>query len=81
MKITFKLFARYAELTGVDEYVVDVPDGATAAEALAELRQTVSNGSRLPERTMLAVNMEHVLGDTVLADQDELALLPPLAGG
>lgn len=76
-----RLFARYAEIAGGEEFTLDLEQNATVAQAVAILRQRVPNGAGLPEQPMVAVNQEHALSDRVLCDGDEMALLPPLAGG
>ncbi|HUF50314.1 MAG TPA: MoaD/ThiS family protein [Longimicrobiales bacterium] len=81
MRIRLLLFALYRDLTGVDELVVDVAEGADAASALAALRARDARFAPLPERPVIAVNREYTLLDTILHEGDELALLPPVAGG
>ena len=76
-----KLFARYAEITGSEEVALDLPEPATVADAVLLLRAKVPNGELLPERPLVALNQEHVLPEDCLREGDELALLPPLAGG
>jgi MoaE-MoaD fusion protein len=81
MRINLLLFALYRDLTGVDETAVEVADGATAADALAELRASDTRFLLLPERPVVAINRVYAGLDERLADGDELALLPPVAGG
>jgi molybdopterin converting factor small subunit len=81
MRIRLLLFALYRDLTGVHELDVEVQDGADAASALAALRARDARFAPLPERPVIAVNREYALLDTRLRDGDELALLPPVAGG
>jgi MoaE-MoaD fusion protein len=81
MRIQLLLFALYRDLTGVDEMTVDVPDGATAGSAIAALRAADRRFVALPERPVVAINREYALLDERLSDGDELALLPPVAGG
>lgn len=81
IRVTARLFAQYLELTGADTEVLDLPSGSTVADAVAALRSRLANGHLLPDRPLVAVNLRHALLDQVLADGDELALLPPLAGG
>ena len=50
------------------------------ADALAYLR-ALPGGAELPARPLCARNLAHVGADAALADGDELAVLPPLAGG
>ncbi|MCZ6856858.1 MAG: MoaD/ThiS family protein [Gemmatimonadetes bacterium] len=79
--VTVRAFARYAEILGLEETTLELDEPATVSDAVKLLRSSIPNGSRLPERPLVAINREHVLAETPLQDGDELALLPPLAGG
>ncbi len=81
IRVTIKLFAQYEELVGAPSVELELPQGATVADAVAALRRRSPNGGLLPERPMAALNLVHALRDQRLTDRDELALLPPLAGG
>ncbi len=81
MRIRLKLFARYAELLGASEVSLELPAGATVRDAIECIRSGHPNGRLLPERPLVAVNLNHVLPDRPLDDGDELAVMPPLAGG
>ncbi len=81
IRVTMKLFAQYAELLGAQRVDLELPEGATVADAVAALRRQAPGGSQLPERPLAALNLVHVLPNQRLSDRDELALLPPLAGG
>jgi molybdopterin converting factor subunit 1 len=81
MRVTVLMFAQYRDLAGTGETEVEVPERATAAAAVARLRARGSGFARLPATPAVAVNQEYVALETVLRDGDELALLPPLAGG
>lgn len=81
MRIRLLLFALYRDLTGVGELDIDVQDGSSAAAAVAALRERGARFARLPERPVVAVNREYAQLDVQLRDGDELALLPPVAGG
>jgi molybdopterin converting factor small subunit len=74
------LFASYAEMLGLDTVELTLEDGATVGDALDRLRAH-PGGGRLPTRPLCAVNLTQVGLDTPLATGDELAVLPPLAGG
>ncbi len=74
------LFARYAELFGAPEVVVTLPTPTNGAGVLDALRQ-FPGGVSLPGSPFLVRNGAQVaLGDR-LEPGDELALLPPMAGG
>jgi molybdopterin converting factor small subunit len=81
IRVTVRLFAQYAELLGREEVSLELDPRATAAQAITRLRREVPGGAQLPERPLVAVNLRHVGGDEPLGDGDEVALLPPLAGG
>lgn len=81
MRIRLLLFALYRDLAGVEELSLDVPGGSTAGDVVLRLRRDDSRFARLPERPVVAVNREYSLLDSTLSDGDELALLPPVAGG
>jgi molybdopterin converting factor small subunit len=80
MQVRILLFAQYREAAGAGEVLFDLPAGATASDAVARLR-AVHPSPLIPEKPVVALNMSYAsLGD-VLCEGDELALLPPVAGG
>ena len=82
MNVEVKLFALLRERAGSDRVEVELPDGASVAEALTALRAQPGLGD-LIERTpvTMAVNREYAAPETTLAEGDELALIPPVSGG
>jgi len=81
MQIRYLLFATYRDMTGVAEGELELPVGATAGAAVEALRARGAPWSALPDRPVVAVNEEYARLDRPLTDGDELALLPPVAGG
>jgi molybdopterin converting factor small subunit len=79
--VTCRLFARYAELFNRESLTLALPAGATVADAVEALRSQLPRGDQLPPRPLVAVNLEHALMGRALQPGDEMALLPPLAGG
>lgn len=75
------LFGRYAEMVGLECMALTLPSGATAADAVGALRARAPTAAALPACPLIAVNREHVAPEHPLRDGDEVALLPPLAGG
>jgi molybdopterin converting factor subunit 1 len=75
------LFARYAELAGRPEVDLSLPAPATVADVLRQLRGSLPGAERLPDRPLAAVNQIHAQPDAVVHEGDEIAFLPPLAGG
>jgi molybdopterin synthase sulfur carrier subunit len=74
------VFASYAEALGLDALELTLEDGGTVADAISRLR-SLPGGDRLPPKPLCAVNLSQARPDTRLTTGDELALLPPLAGG
>jgi sulfur-carrier protein len=74
-------FAHYAELVGRDETVVTVAMPATVSDVVREVRAGLHGAQGIPERPLTAVNAQHARLDQSVQDGDEIALLPPLAGG
>ena len=80
LSIRVLLFARYAELLGHSELILDLPAGATVRDAVDRVRG-LPGGGRLPARILVARGVEQVGYDAGLAASDELAFLPPMSGG
>jgi len=74
-------FARYEEFVGAPQLQLELASGATVADAVQHVRSSVSGGEQLPAAPLVAKNQRHVQHDAVLENGDELAFLPPLAGG
>ena len=79
--VQIRFFARYAELAGCETTTLAVPVPATVADVVAEVRRAIPGAAALPERPLAAVNMRHVKLDAPVSDGDEVAFLPPVAGG
>jgi molybdopterin converting factor subunit 1 len=80
MTITVLLFASYADAFGRPQLDVPVPPGSTVGDIVARVRE-VGDSGRLPPRPLVAVNQEYARYDQVLEEGDEVALIPPVAGG
>jgi molybdopterin converting factor small subunit len=80
MHVRVLLFASYADRLGMESVRVALPVAATVADALEQVR-SLPGGEQIPPRPLCAVNLSHVSLDAALREGDEVALLPPLAGG
>jgi MoaE-MoaD fusion protein len=76
VKITVRLFAGLRERAGSGKRQLDLPEGAAAADVWAPLEL----GDE-PPGLLYAVNQAYAARDAVLADGDEVALIPPVSGG
>ncbi|MHB1168678.1 MAG: MoaD/ThiS family protein [Longimicrobiales bacterium] len=81
MRVRLLLFARYRELAGTAELELELPPDATAADAVDALRARSSDCSRIPAQPVVAINQDYAALTARLSPGDELALLPPVAGG
>jgi len=81
MRIRIRAFAIYREMLGREVIDLDLPDGVTPRLVFEQLFRDRDDLPRLKRATMFAVNREYVDGERPLALGDELALIPPVAGG
>ena len=79
MTVTVLLFASYAESLGTGTLTLDLPDGARVEDALSRVR--ARSGSALPPRPLVAINQIYARITDALRSGDELAIIPPVAGG
>ncbi len=80
MTVTVLLFASYADAFGGDSAAVTVPDDATVADVVGALLAR-PGGERLPPRPAVAVNQRYAGWSQTLNAGDEVAIIPPVAGG
>lgn len=74
------LFARYADELGGESVIVTLPATATAADVLAAIR-ALPGAERLPPSPIVAVNQRYARPADAVRPGDEIALIPPVAGG
>lgn len=78
MNIRAVFLARLRREAGLEEIPLSVPEGASVRQMAQQLEQ--ERGLSLGG-CMVAVNEAYATPDTVLHDGDEVAFLPPVAGG
>ena len=81
IRIRVRLFAIQRELAGARELGLDVPEPATveaAWTAIVALHPAIAPGRPF---VRFARNGDYAEPDTLLADGDELAIIPPVSGG
>ena len=72
-------FGVLRELLGDEHHSMTFPAGATVGDLVVEMRS--HSEGQVWDRIAVAVNREFAPGTHVLADGDEVALLPPVSGG
>ena len=80
MTVTVLLFASYADAVGKSEIELDVDSGATVNDVIERVR-SLGDAHGLPAAPMVAVNEQYAARDRELRHGDEVALIPPVAGG
>lgn len=80
MTVTVLLFASWAEALETERLQLELSATPTVAEALAALRARIPGGRVLP-KPLVAVNQRYAAGESPLAAGDEIAIIPPVAGG
>lgn len=81
MKVRLLHFASFRDAAGREEELRELPEGGRVEELWAVLSREIPHFARFPSMPPAAVNREYVAAGTVLRDGDEVAFLPPVAGG
>ncbi|MDP9204202.1 MAG: MoaD/ThiS family protein [Gemmatimonadota bacterium] len=78
--LTVQLFASYAESFGGPTLRLPLESGSTVADLVNRLR-LLPGASILPDSPRVAVNRKFAAADQIIDPRDEIALIPPVAGG
>lgn len=82
MKIQVRYFAVFRERLGLDQETIELPESADVAAAIQYLSERHAAIAGLAGRYRVALNQTMISQlDTRLGDGDEIALIPPVAGG
>lgn len=80
MTVTVLLFASYADALGMRSMSLDVANDATVRDVVGYVR-ALPGAERLPSQPLVAVNESYARADRSLRPGDEVAIIPPVAGG
>ncbi len=80
MSIQVLLFASYADAFGSRRLDVQIVAPCRVGE-LVDVMRTLPGGTRLPVTPLVAVNRNWVTAGATINIGDEVALIPPVAGG
>jgi molybdopterin converting factor subunit 1 len=80
MMVRVLLFASYADALGAPEVRLDLPNGSRVRDVLDRVLELAA-GKRVPRKPMIAVNQRYASPDQTVAASDEVAIIPPVAGG
>ncbi|PSB01589.1 MoaD/ThiS family protein [Merismopedia glauca] len=81
LKISLKLFAVYQETFGSAELNLKFPPQTSVGEVLEWAIAQHPQLAKWRDITRFGVNLQFVEADTLLADGDEVVLIPPVSGG
>lgn len=81
MRVRLLYFAVLRDIAGASTAEIELPSGARAADVWERLRAQHHELAGYRQPPMVAVNEEYVAADQMLRDGDELAFIPPVAGG
>lgn len=78
--VTVQLFASYAESFGETTLKIAFPAGGTVRELIGRIR-SLPAATDLPQVPRVAVNRRFASLEQRIGPDDEIALIPPVAGG
>lgn len=81
IEIRVRYFAAVREITGTAEEQVTIKTGLTVGDLFADLASRYAGLENLKPHIRWAVNLDFVPEDHQLKDGDEVAIIPPVAGG
>ncbi len=81
VRVNLLYFASFRDAAGRAEETRELPEGARVADLWGRVAREIPRLAAFPAMPPAAVNHEYVSADTVLRDGDEVAFLPPVAGG
>ena len=78
--VTVQLFASCAEVLGGQSLEIPLVAGSTVADLVRDIR-SLPGGQSLPPSLRIAVNRKFAAPDQIIDATDEVAAIPPVAGG
>ena len=81
MKVRLLFFAVLRDIAGTDAKELALDEGTTARDVWQSLRTQYAKLTDYTQPPLIAVNESYAGPETVLRDGDELAFIPPVAGG
>lgn len=81
MRVRVLYFASFRDAAGRGEETREIPSGSRVADLWAVLSSEIPYLGKFPAAPPVAVNRAYVGVGTALTEGDEVAFLPPVAGG
>lgn len=80
MTVRVLLFASYADAVGQNELTLELADGSLVSDVVERVR-ALAGGRALPPSPLLALNAAYSAPSATVRSGDEVAIIPPVAGG
>ena len=80
MKLKILAFGISKDILGASSSIIDIDNQATVAQLKEKLFNEYKDFHKL-KSLMIAVNSEYATTETILKENDEIALIPPVSGG
>ncbi|MGZ6525548.1 MAG: molybdenum cofactor biosynthesis protein [Tumebacillaceae bacterium] len=81
MQLTVQLFAGVAQAVGARVWTGELPPAARVADLFAAIAAEHPAAESILRISFASVNQAYTTPDTILQEQDEIAILPPVSGG
>ena len=81
IRVRTRFFASHREALGIDRLEIELPDEATVADLVDRIADQFPNVDSVARLARYAVNRVYLPATTVLHAGDEVAFIPPVAGG
>jgi molybdopterin converting factor subunit 1 len=81
MRVRLLYFAVLRDIMGTAEAEVALPDGTRASDVWQTMRSAHPELSGYERPPLTAINESYASANAILHDGDELAFIPPVAGG
>ena len=81
MQVRVLFFGALRDWSGCSTDSLSLPEGSTLADLVSHYEQKIPKLQQFLPSIALSLNQQYAQADSVLHDQDEVALLPPVSGG
>ncbi len=81
MQVSVQFFSQLRGIIGAAELTLDLPEGASVADLLAQLYRTHPALEKWDNNILIGAGVEFVGRDHPLRPDVELAIMPPVQGG
>jgi molybdopterin converting factor subunit 1 len=81
MRVQVLFFGLLKDVAGTPSEWLDLPEGSTLADLIQHYELRIPRIQELLPSLALSVNQHYAAPGTVLGNNDEVALLPPVSGG